>query len=153
MRTVRRSTVLDAPAARVWEAMLRPSTMLYVLKGLFAFPSLEGRFDPLVDGETGSGWILLFHVVPFAKWTIRIVRVDPGTRTIATNEHGGMIRAWNHTLHVDAVDATRSRYTDQIDIDAGPLTGIAANAVGLIFSYRQRRLRRLARRHLISAPG
>jgi hypothetical protein len=148
VRTVVRSTDLDVPAARVWQAMLQPSTMLYVLKGLFAFPSLEGRFDALTEGERGTGWLLLFHAIPFAKWTIEIVRADPGTRTIVTNEHGGMFRSWNHTLHVDDLDANRSRYTDRIELDAGPLTGIAATTVGLIFSYRQRRLRRLAR-----APG
>jgi hypothetical protein len=145
---VRRKTELSAPAARVWQAMLQPSTMLYVLKGLFSFPALKGRIDPITERETGSGWTLLFHAIPFAKWTILVVRVDPDTRTIVTNEHGGIIGCWNHTLHVEDLDATHSCYTDSIEVGAGALTGVIATAVGLIFSYRQRRLRRLVRRHL-----
>jgi hypothetical protein len=146
--TVRRETDLDAPAAPVWQAILQPATMLYVLKGLFSFPALVGRIDPISEGEVGRGWTLLFHVVPFARWTIKVVRVDPDHKTIVTNEHGGMIRVWNHTLHVDELAPGRSRYTDSIELDAGPLTPVVAAGVGLIFSYRQRRLRRLARNHL-----
>jgi hypothetical protein len=148
--TIRRQTDLDAPAARVWQAMLQTGTMLYVVKGLFRFPALEGRIDPITQGESGRGWALMFHVFPFARWTIKVVRVDPDARTITTNEYGGMIRCWNHTLHVEELDAGRSCYTDSIDVDAGPLTPVVAPCVGLIFSYRQRRFRRLARKHLVA---
>lgn len=147
---VRRQTDLNAPAERVWDAMLQPATMLYVLKGLFSFPALNGRRTPVIEGETGAGWALLFHLIPFAKWTINVVRVDPATRTIRTNEHGGIIRCWNHTLHAEALDATLTRYTDTIEVGAGALTTIVARCVGFIFSYRQRRLRRLARERLAS---
>jgi ligand-binding SRPBCC domain-containing protein len=143
--TIHRQTDLDAPAERVWQAILQPNTMLYVLKGLFSFPALNGRIDPISQGEVGSGWTLLFHVIPFTRWTIKVVRVDPDAKVIVTNEHGGMIRCWNHTLHVEERDTTHSRYTDSIEVDAGPLTRIIAACVGFIFSYRQHRLRRLAR--------
>lgn len=145
---LQRQTELAASPERVWQAMLQPSTMLYVLKGVFGFPALGGRIDAIVEGEAGTGWALMFHVIPFAKWTINVVRVDPATRTIVTNEHGGIIRCWNHTLHVEGLDAVRSRYTDSIEVDAGPLTPVVAASVRLIVSYRQRRLRRLARTHL-----
>ena len=131
--------------------MLQPSTMLYVLKGLFSFPALSGRRDPITEGESGTGWTLLFHVIPFARWTISIVRVDPGSRTIVTNEHGGVIRLWNHTLHVEAIDANHSRYSDTLEVDAAALTSVAAAIVNLIFAYRQRRLRHLARAQLADA--
>ena len=98
--------------------------------------------------HSGRGPIRRTPVRAELKWTIHVVQVDPRTRTIVTNEHGGVIRRWNHTLHVDAVDAMRSRYTDSIEIEAGALTGVVAAAVRGIFSYRQSRLRRLARRHL-----
>lgn len=150
---VRRQTDLSAPVERVWEAILQPATMLYVLNGLFSFPALEGRVDPILEGETGAGWTLLFHVVPFAKWTISVVQVDPATRTVRTHEHGGMIRCWNHTLHAEALDATHTRYTDTIEVGAGALTNLVAVCVGFIFSYRQRRLRHLAREHLAAVGG
>lgn len=146
--TIRRETELDAPAERVWQAMLQPSTMLYVLKGLFSFPALDGRIDPIVEGEGGTGWTLLFHVIPFARWTITVLTVDAATHTISTEERGGIMRRWDHTLHVEALDDHRSLYRDTIVIDAGLFTRVAAPVVGSIFAYRQRRLRLLARRHL-----
>jgi hypothetical protein len=66
-----RETMLPAPAERVWEAICQPGTMLYVLKGVFGFPSLARRPDPVREGERGRGWIMLFHVIPFARWTIQ----------------------------------------------------------------------------------
>jgi hypothetical protein len=150
---VTRETILEAPADRVWQAMLQPATMLYVLKGLFSFPALSGRIDPITAGETGAGWTLLLHVIPFARWTIHVVSVDPLMCTIATREGGGLIRRWDHTLHVERLDADRSRYTDAIVVEAGWLTPGVASTVGLIFSYRQWRLRRLARRHLRTPRG
>jgi hypothetical protein len=148
---VHREVELPASAPRVWQAMLQPSTMLYVLTGLFSFPTLSGRIDPITEGESGTGWTLLFHVIPFARWTIKVVRVDPESRTIVTTEHGGVIRTWNHTLHVEAVDANRSRYSDTIEVDGAAPSRITAAIVNLIFGYRQRRLRHLARAHL-AAP-
>ena len=150
---VRRETVLAAPAERVWEAICQPGTMLYVLKGLFGFPSLAGRFDPVREGERGHGWIMLFHIIPFARWTIEVVRVDPAARTIATREGGGIIRRWNHTLHAEPLPGGGCRYTDVIDLDAGAFTSATAAATAVIFWYRQRRLGKLARRHLAVAPG
>lgn len=150
---VRRETMLPAPPERVWEAICQPATMLYVLKGLFGFPSLAGRLDPIREGERGCGWIMLFHVIPFARWTIRVARVDPATRTIATREGGGIIRQWNHTLHVEPSPQGGCRYVDVIDLEAGRFTSAAAAVVAVIFWYRQSRLRKLSRRHLAVMPG
>jgi len=52
---VRRETELGASRERVWQAMLQPSTMLYVLNGVFSFPALKGRIDPIAEGEVGTG--------------------------------------------------------------------------------------------------
>lgn len=48
------------------------------------------------------------------------------------------------------IPAPAGRYTDTVDIDAGPLTGVVARAAVWIYRYRQARWRRLARRHLQS---
>jgi hypothetical protein len=66
-----------------------------------------------------------------------------------TNEHGFVLRAWNHTLDVEPTGDDHCRYSDTVDIDAGPATAfVAASAVG-IFRYRQRRWHKLVRRHLL----
>jgi hypothetical protein len=149
MRTIHLETTLPTSAERVWHAMQSPVTFLYVCKGLFGVPALAGRSEPLRVGERGTAWGFAFHLIPAYRHTIEIVEVDETDRTIRTHEHGGVLRAWNHTLHVEPTDENHCRYGDTVDIDAGPATAfVAAIAVG-IYRYRQRRWRKLVRLHLL----
>ena len=104
MRTIHLETTLPTSADRVWRAMQSPVTFLYVCKGLFAVPALSGRAEPLRPGERGTGWLFAFHVLPAYRHTIEVIDVDEPTQTIRTHEHGGVLRAWNHTLTVERID-------------------------------------------------
>lgn len=148
MRTVHVETMLPTSAERVWSAMLSPATFLYVCKGLFGFPALAGRTEALRLGESGTGWLFAFHVIPAYRHTINVVEVDEAAGTIRTQEHGGPLRTWNHTLHVEPIDSQSCRYSDTVDIDAGIMTGVVVAAANEIYRYRQRRWRKLVRRHM-----
>lgn len=151
MRTIEIETDLPTDADRVWRAMQHPASFTYVCRGLLGIPALAGRTDPMREGEAGTGWLLLFHVIPLSHHTIELVEVDETTRTLRSREHGGMLRVWNHTLHVEPVDDHTCRYRDTVELDAGILTAAVA-AVGVrIYRYRQRRWRKLVRKHLL--PG
>lgn len=151
MRTVHVETILPTSAARVWSAMLSPATFLYVCKGLFGLPALAGRTEPLRLGESGTGWLFAFHVLPAYRHRLEIVEVDEEGGTIRTHEYGGLLRAWNHTLQVEPLGENLCRYTDTIDIDAGSLTAVVVAVANGIFRYRQRRWRKLVRRHMSTA--
>lgn len=148
VRTVHIATVLPVSADRVWSAMLSPATFLYVCKGLFGFPALAGRNEPLRSGERGTGWLMAFHVIPAYRHTIEVVEVDEASGTIRTREHGGVLKAWNHTLHVEALHGNSCRYSDTVDIDAGIFTGLVVVVAKGIYRYRQRRWRTLVQRQL-----
>lgn len=154
VRTIHVETRLDAPADRVWQALQLPATFLHVSRGLLRLPALEGRIDPLTAGETGSGWLLAFGVIPTHRHTIEVLRVDDATRTIDTHEHGGVVRSWDHRLHVEPLpgDPARSLYSDTVTLDAGRLTPLVARGAIGLYRYRQRRWRDLARRHLGATP-
>ncbi|WP_336082337.1 hypothetical protein [Nocardia sp. SSK8] len=149
MRTVRLRTELPTSADRVWRAMLAPATFLYVCRGLFGIPMLAGRVDPLREGESGTAWLWAFHILPAYRHTIEVLEVDEPTGTIRTHEHGGLLKSWNHTLHVEPLTDHTCRYTDTIDIDAGPATPLVAIVATGIFRYRHRRWHRLVHRHLL----
>lgn len=150
MRTVHIETFLPADADRVWAAMLSPATFLYVCKGLLSFPALAGRTESLRVGERGTGWLFAFHLVPAYRHTIEVVEVDESTRTVRTREHGGLLKAWNHTLHAEPVAADSCRYSDTVDIDAGMATAVVAKVAVGIYRYRQRRWRKLVQRHMVT---
>lgn len=149
MKTIHVHTELPTTADAVWQAMQHPVSLLYVTRGLIGLPALAGRTAPIRAGEAGTSWVLLLHVIPLSRHTIHVTEVDHDTRTLRSREHGGPIRTWNHTLHVAPAGDGRCRYSDTVDIDAGPLTGLVARlAVGL-YRYRQRRWHRLVRKHLL----
>jgi hypothetical protein len=150
MRTIHLETTLPTTAERVWPAMLSPATFLYVCKGLFGVPALAGRTESFREGERGTAWLFAFHVIPAYRHTIEVLDVDAATRTIRTHEHGGLFRAWNHTLHVEPIDDRTCRYSDTVDIDAGSATALVILVANVIFRYRQRRWRKLVRQHLLS---
>jgi hypothetical protein len=143
---------LPLPADRIWELLLEPATMAHVLRGLIGFPSMADRPGPLRAGDEGTGWLRLGHVVPFTRWTIQVVQVDPARRTIRTNEHGWPLRRWDHTLEVEPA-AAGCRYTDGLVLDAGVLTPVATRVAALIFRYRHRRWRALALRLASASPA
>lgn len=150
-RTIRIDCTLDAPADRVWRAMQQAGTFLYVTRGVLGLPALAGRTEPFVQGESAAGWLLLFHVVPLSRHHIHLVELDGSTRTMRTEEHGGLLRRWDHTLHVEPLDERRSRYVDVVVMDAGRATAVLSPLAIGFFRYRQWRWTRLVRRHL-SAP-
>lgn len=148
-RAIHVETELPTDADRLWSALQQPAAFLYVIRGLFGMPALAGRSDPVRAGESGSGWLFAFHLVPVHRHTIEVLDVEHATRTIRTHEHGGLVRRWDHVLHAEPLSAARCRYSDTVTIDAGSLTPlVAALAVG-IYRYRQRRWRRLVRKHLL----
>lgn len=150
-RTVHIETELPTDADRVWSAMQHPASFLYVTSGLFRLPALAGRTDPIRAGESVTGRLYVFHVLPTYRHSIQVVDLDNGARTIRTHEHGGILRSWHHILHVAPLDESRCRYSDTVSIDAGRLTPLVATLAVCFYRYRQRRWNRLVHKHL--RPG
>lgn len=146
MRAIEIQTDLPTDARRVWAAMLSPATFLYVCRGLIGIPALRGRTEPLHVGERGTAWLFAFHLIPAYRHTIEVVAVDESTATIRTHEYGGVIKTWNHTLHVEPLSANHCRYTDTVEIDAGRLTPFVAVIAAGIYRYRHRRWQTLIHR-------
>lgn len=146
MRTVTVSTQLPAPAEAVWSAATRNSDAFrYITRGLIRFPAARAWDRPLAVGDRLHGWLFLFGVVPLSRHTITVAEIDQDQRRLVTDERGGILRSWRHTITADPVDAGTCRYRDQIDIDAGPLTLAVAACAHLFYRVRQRRWHIIAR--------
>lgn len=148
MQRIHVETILPADTERVWQAMQQVPTFLYVCRGLFGVPALSGRTEPFQAGDRGTGWLFAFHVIPAYRHTIEVLDVDDSARTIRTHEYGGVLRSWDHTLHVEPVTDHSCRYSDTVEIDAGRLTSAVVLLARGIYAYRHRRWRRLVDRHM-----
>jgi hypothetical protein len=138
------TTVLDAPADRVWQAVTTPAAFRLVTRGLVRVVGLRRRATPWREGETVSGVLLLFGVVPISVHHLTFERIDAAAGELQSDEHGGMVRQWRHLIRVTPVDDRRCRYEDRIEIDAGALTPVVAAFARRFYAARQRRWRELA---------
>lgn len=143
-RTIRRSSVLEAPAELVWAAVRTPQAFRFVTRGLLDWRPLRDRAEPWQQGDEATGWLLLGGVVPFSRHRIRIAELDDRERLLRSDESGGPIRSWRHDIVVEPLEGGRSRYTDVIHIDAGGLTPFVAAFAWCFYRERQRRWRVLA---------
>jgi hypothetical protein len=143
--TLTRTTELDAPAPAVWEAVCTPAAFRTVTRGLLRYPPVSRRTDVWREGETVTGRLWLFGVVPLGRHTIRVARIDEAALTLASDEYGGLIRSWVHDIVLEPIDLHRTRYIDRVRIEAGwatlPITAFA----WMFYRVRQARWRRLAR--------
>ncbi len=144
LRTVRRTCTLDAPAEAVWRALRSPATLVHVAAPVLRMPALDGRRRAWQQGESVTTRLLLFGWLPVSRHTVRIEVLDDARRTARTQEHGGPVSVWRHHLSVEPVGPARCRYTDEVQIGAGRLTGVVGVLAGAFFAWRQHRWRGLA---------
>lgn len=141
------STILACPADRVWAEVLRPRLLDYVARPVL-------RFSPVDPPEFPEVWrsgeyvvaMHLFGVVPLGTQTIGISFPPPVRATERALHDAGRshrMAVWDHRITVAPVDATTTRYTDTLRIEAGLLTPPIWAWAWLFFGHRQRRWRRL----------
>jgi|SRR5690606_26722648 len=143
---LKESTELSASANRVWELVKLSGTLVYVSRGLLGFAGAE-RF-PLEweEGMEVETRLLFLGVLPGWRHRLTFAEVDDARRTLATREEGGPVRRWNHVISVAPLDSQRCRYTDEVEIEAGPFTPFVWLFANIFYRHRQRRWRSLLER-------
>jgi hypothetical protein len=102
--------------------------------------------ETLEEGESIEMTLTLLRAIPMNRHTIELIEMNDDTRTARTNEHGGALKTWNHTIHVEPLTDSTCRYYDSIDFDAGRLTPLTYAVVNAFFAHRQRRWQTLVAR-------
>lgn len=143
-RIVVQST-LDCPIDRAWALAKRSATMVEVAHPLLGFTTRDGR--PLPDewhaGDKVSLRLLGLGVVPLGRHDIEIVRVDDDKHEMMTRETGQLVAVWQHVLRFEAQGDSRTLYTDEVTLAAGPLNPFVGSLAFLLFRYRQTRWQKL----------
>lgn len=111
-------------------------------------------FEPLVPGELDRDWVVgktyglrlsLFGFLPAGEHRITLERIDREANLIQSKERGALAPVWNHTIRFHPLEDGRLQYTDEIEIQAGLLTGVIWTFAHLFYRHRQRRWKRLLR--------
>ncbi len=136
---------LPASADQVWETLQRKETFLFITRGMLGFSGSDDwpeRFAPGLEIECRL-WFL--HVLPSWRHYLNVMSIDAESKQLVSNERGGPIRKWNHTIRIVPVSDSTSHYQDEIDIDAGALTPLIWLYAHIFYRYRQRRWVKLLR--------
>ena len=155
VRRIRYDTVLAASFDQVFDALMRPETMLYVCRPLLHLrPVRPARLpDRWQDGDyVVSLW--LFGFLPLGRQHVGIEfgDLEAGADTFTGMDRGRsrLMKRWDHSIGIAQRGDGTTGYFDEIVIDAGWLTPIAAPLVRLLFRHRQKRLRAFAARGFAS---
>jgi len=143
-----RTSEFDRPATIIAEFLFNPETMRYLLRPVVrVVPRSPDRLPR--RWEAGryqvSMWLLGF--IPLGRQDIVITDIvtDPaaGRWGLHDDGSGSLIRRWDHRITLEALPDGRSRYADQVDIDAGMMTPAAWLFATLVFAWRHHRWHRL----------
>jgi hypothetical protein len=136
---VRRTTELPIPAELACQLAQKPAMFRHVVWPIFGVRNLPASIAAGQELFTRIYWLTF---IPAWTHTLRLVSVAP--TEIYSNEHGGWVRKWNHRLSFEATSDSSCRYTDEVEIDAGPATPLVAGFARFIYRWRQRRWRQIA---------
>ena len=142
-KLVRVSTDLPIPAETAFELAQKPELFKYVVRGVFRVSGLPEVDGPIEPGQELSARLWFFGFLPAWTHHLRLVSIEP--YEIYSNEHGGPVTKWNHRLIFEPTSESSCRYTDEVEIDAGLSTPSVWLFAQLVYRYRQRRWRMLAR--------
>jgi hypothetical protein len=139
MATVSLTVTVPAPADTVWNAVCSPIGFRFVSRGLVYWPIAAKRTTRWNQGETVRGWIFFFGFVPAAQHSLTFERLDSTTREFRTDEHGGIIRSWRHSITVTEIDSSQCRIDDSVTFSGGVFTPLLTVMVRVFYAIRRPR--------------
>ena len=147
-------SVLPCEADRAWAEVQTSDLLREVARPLIFFRPARGEKLPKrwLAGTTVRCISYLLGLIPLGLRTLLFERIDPQLREIHTRERDALVRRWDHCIRVQPLDAAHCRYSDEIEIDAGPLTSVVSVFATWFYRHRQRRWQAVARR-LHAAPA
>ncbi|PSP42254.1 hypothetical protein BRC68_12105 [Halobacteriales archaeon QH_6_64_20] len=146
---LRVSTDLDCSPERVWTLTLSTAPLNRLTAPLLVFEPIDPDPLPTVWADGGRYLVRLWAlgVVPLGTHRIEtsVTRFDatPGERTYCLRDdgHGDLAGRWDHRMTVEEQWDGRTRYTDDVRIEAGVLTVFLWLGAHVLYRYRQYRLR------------
>ncbi|PIE14277.1 MAG: hypothetical protein CSA68_10750 [Rhodobacterales bacterium] len=141
MRKVILSTYLNAPLDRIWAELQRPELLVFVARPMIEFrPVTPGSFPDVWEVGDYIVSVTWRGIVPLGRQTISISHPEApsGTKQIRDNGRGTIIKRWDHLITLEP-DGLATRYTDQVEIEAGILTRPVTRFAKSFYAHRQRR--------------
>jgi ligand-binding SRPBCC domain-containing protein len=137
MKTLRLSSIFPSTPGHIWTLLMRVETLQYIAAPWAAFTQVSG--EPVWQEGARVRFRLRIFGLPLGIHTIDIRRIDPAAHIIQTFEGNRMVPVWNHRITLTPVDGACTRYTDELVIGAGLLSGAVHFWAWTFYRHRQRK--------------
>jgi ligand-binding SRPBCC domain-containing protein len=139
-KTVTVTSVFSAPPDEIWERLTRVETLQYIAAPFASFSPVDPDKEMVWrEGETSQFRLRIFGFLPVGVHTIQVCRFDYASYTIDTQEGNKSVPIWNHRITISQAGKNASRYTDDVELGAGWLTGVVYIWSKMFYQHRQRR--------------
>ena len=147
MSTLNKTSVFPAAEKTVFAKLKELNTLQYIAKPYAAFLPEHGQ-ENIVWEENAvfSFRFKLFGFIPLGTHTINVISFSE-SGGIYTHEHNPHVPIWNHRIIIEQIDQNKTRYTDEIEIDAGWKTPFVYLWAKAFYAHRQRKWIKLLSRH------
>jgi hypothetical protein len=140
-----RTFLLPCSMARLAPELAKPMLLNWVSWPMLHFvavdpPALLERF---VAGRYRMR-LMLGALLPIGEHTLDLQMAPGNGPGLVWHDagHSDLIKVWDHTIRLEDYYGM-TRYTDEVEVHAGPLTGPAWLFAYAFYTHRQRRLNRL----------
>ena len=129
----------------VWDKVQQSDTLVYIARPLIRLAPIGSDGFPARwrENTTIECKLYLLGFVPLGTRRLTFERIDFARREIQTREQDLLVRRWDHHIRVESAGPGSARYSDTIEIEAGPLTAVVWAFAHFFYRYRQRRWRTL----------
>lgn len=145
---VRISNKLDATPKKVFEALQNLSVVEEVMAPLLRLRPIDPEEMP-ERWEVGKEYLwepYLFNIIPLGEHRTRVAKMDWDNLEGLSKESGKVAKVWNHHITVEKDESGNAIYTDEAEVEAGILTPLVWLFAYILYSYRGRRWKKIARR-------
>jgi hypothetical protein len=139
------STTLDCAPEKAWAAVQTSALFQRVAWPLVSIRALPGETLPETwrEGATVHCRMRILGVSAGVH-TLGFELIDQAARDLQSRESDALVRRWDHLISIRPAPGGKTRYSDEIDIDAGLLTPFVYAFAQVFYRHRQRRWRKLA---------
>jgi hypothetical protein len=97
------SSVFSVSADYAWLYVRKSGTLLYVTKGLLGFEGSNHFPYEWSEGSTIRTRLLFFGFIPAWRHELKFEKISDSSRTLYTNEGGGLVPVWNHLIKIESI--------------------------------------------------
>lgn len=135
---VKKTSVFPEKQSNVFGLLQRFDTLAYIAKPYATFKSLDEQTE--LVWKVGRSFSFNFKMFGFITLGVHVINVKEfNPDNIYTNEGNPFCRVWNHRIILKETADGKTKYTDEVEIEAGWKTPFVYLWAKAFYSHRQKK--------------